>query len=215
MNKIRVLVGCEFSGVVRNAFNSIHGVYATSCDLLPAEDGMVDYHYQGDVRDILNDGWDLAIFHTPCTFLSNSGIKHLYIGGKKSNGLYLPRWDAMRIDAKLFTDCMNSNIPHIACENPIPHPYALQLIGRKHDQIIQPWMFGHPESKATCLWLKNLPKITPTNNVHELMLSLPKKESQRIHYMSPSQNRQKERSITLAGVADAFAIQWSSYLFGL
>lgn len=207
MNKIRVLVGCEFSGVVRNAFNSIHGVYATSCDLLPAKDGMVDYHYQGDVRDILNDGWDLAIFHTPCTYLCNSGVRWLW-GNQE-------RQEAMIRDAELFRDCMNANIPHIANENPIPHKYAVNLIGRKYDQIIQPWMFGHPESKATCLWLKNLPRIKQTNNVKELMKSLPKKESQRTHYMSPSENRQKERSITLSGPAEAFATQWSEYLFGL
>lgn len=203
MNKLRVLVGCEFSGVVRNALNSIHGVYAISCDLLPCDDGMMDYHYQGDIRDLLKDKWDLGIFFTPCTFLCNSGVRWL-----KNNP---ERWESMKQDAQLFKDCMNADIPFIANENPIPHKYAVELIGRKYDQIIQPYQFGHPERKATCLWLKNLPKLQETNNVKEKMLALPKKESQRIHYMSPSENRQHERSITYSGVAQAMT-QWIYYI---
>jgi hypothetical protein len=200
---MRVLVGCEFSGVVREAFNAFHGVRAISCDLLPPEDGRVDYHYQGDIRELLKQKWDLAIFFTPCTYLCNSGVRWL----KTEMG----RWDKMVQDAELFNLCMNSDIPFIVNENPIQHKYAREWI-RKYDQIIQPYQFGHPERKATCLWLKGLPKLTETNNVKHIMDSLPKKESQRIHYMSPSKNRGLERSITYSGIATAMAEQWIPFV---
>lgn len=214
MKTLKVLIGCEFSGIVREAFNSYHGVHAISCDLLPAEDGRVDYHYQGDVMDIINDGWDLGIFHTPCTFLCNSGVRWLY---KKETYQGIPirnrqRWVDMERDALFFRATMESNIPYIANENPIPHRYAMDIIGRKYDQIIQPWQFGHTETKATCLWLKNLPLLIPTSDLKDKIKSLPKKETQRIHYMSPGINRQMERSRTYQGIAAAMADQWIKYI---
>lgn len=190
---MKILVACEFSGIVREAFNSIHGNYAISCDILPPEDGRTDYHYQGDVRDILKDGWDLMIAHPPCTRLANSGVRWL-------NERNL--WDEMREAAEFFKLLLNCNIPKIALENPIMHKYAREIVGRKYDQIIQPWQFGHGEQKATCLWLKNLPKLTPTNIVSG--------REQRVWKLPPSENRWAERSRTYPGIAMAMAEQWSN-----
>lgn len=208
MDNLRVLVGCEFSGVVREAFNAIHGVHAISCDIIPAQDGRTDYHYQGDVRDIINDWWDLGIFFPPCTYSCNSGVRWMYNTDGTRN---LERWEHMVNGATFFKACLDANIPHVACENPIPHKYALEIIGRKYDQIIQPSMFGHTESKATCLWLKNLPPLVATNDVSEIMKTMPKKETQKTHYMSPSPTRGMMRSVTYSGVAQGMT-QWAYYL---
>lgn len=197
---MRVLVGCEFSGAVRREFRLL-GHDAWSCDFLPAEDGS-EFHIRGDVLSVLDMGWDIGIFFTPCTFLCNSGVKHLYIDGKKENGKYLPRWKSMNQDGKLFKRCLYSKIPKVACENPIPHQYALRIIGRKYDQIIQPWQFGHGEQKSTCLWLRGLPKLFPTNIVSG--------REQRIWKMSPSDTRGLDRSRTYEGIAKAMATQWGS-----
>ena len=163
---MRVLVACEFSGIVREAFNQ-RGHHATSADLLPTE--IPGDHYQGDVLDILNDGWDLMIAHPPCTYLANSGVCWLYKDP--------PRVQKM-IDARnFFLKFCDADIDKICIENPIPHKYLFaDIFVPRYDQIIQPWMFGHPEQKATCLWLKGLPKLTPTNNVKEEMMALPKNE---------------------------------------
>lgn len=206
---MRVLVGCEESGVVRYEFERM-GWDAWSCDLIPTRDPENKKHIQADILTVLDDDWDMAIFFTPCTFLANSGSKHLYIDGRKENGMYLPRWELMRRDAELFKACMNSRIPKVVNENPIPHKYALKIIGRKYDQIIQPWQFGHPESKQTCLWVRGLPLLKPTNDVREEMLKLPKKQAQRIHHMPPSATRQRDRSETLLGIAKAMAEQWGN-----
>jgi len=157
-------------------------------------------HIQADILSILTCEWDMAIFFTPCTYLSNSGVRWLHERPE--------RWELMRRDALLFKACMNANIPIIANENPIPHKYALEIIGRKYDQIIQPSMFGHTESKATCLWLKNLQPLIPTNDVTEIMKTLPKREAHRIHHMPPSADRQRKRSETFPGIAEAMAQQW-------
>ena len=185
-----VLVGCETSGVVREAFRSL-GHNAWSCDVLPADDGS-EFHFQCDVRDVLGDRWDLGIFHPPCTRLCNSGVCWL----EKRN-----LWDAMRAGADLFRDCLNAPIPCVAVENPIPHKYALERIGSSYNQIIHPWMFGHGESKATCLWLRNLPPLFSTK--------LMQGRHQRLHRLPPSESRWKERSKTYQGIADAMAAQWS------
>ena len=137
---MKVLAGCEFSGVVRDAFKA-RGHDAWSCDFLPSENN--GQHYQGDVLDILDDGWDLAIFHPPCTFLSNSGSKHLYLGKKKENGRCPARWRNMETAARFFRLLLDSDIPKKAVENPIIHRHAAELIGRRQDQIIQPWEHGH------------------------------------------------------------------------
>jgi hypothetical protein len=193
---VRVLVACEFSGVVRDAFLA-RGHDAMSCDLLPSE--APGPHYQGDVRDILDDGWDLMVAHPPCTYLANSGVRWLY-GGKGTRRDHV-RWNAMVDAAVFFADLLNAPIPRIAVENPIMHRYGRDIIGRGPDQTIQPWQHGHPETKATCLWLKGLPPLEPTNIV-------PGREP-RVHHAPPGPNRWKERSRTLPGIAAAMADQWS------
>lgn len=201
---MKVLVGCEFSGTVRRAFRDL-GHDAWSCDLLPAEDGS-NFHIQDDVLKVLDDGWDLAIFHTPCTYLSNSGVRWLY---NKDGSKNSKRWELMEKDALLFKATMDSKIPKVANENPIMHKYAVEIIGRRQDQIIQPSMFGHTESKATCLWLRNLSNLVATNDVSSVMKTMSKKEVQKVHYMPPSKTRWMDRSRTYLGIAQAMAQQWA------
>lgn len=197
-NDLRVLVACEYSGKVREAFRKL-GHDAWSCDLLPSDDNS-PYHYTGDVFDIIDQGWDLMIAHPPCTYLTNAGVSWLY----RKEG----RWGQMKDGAEFFRRLLEAPINKIAVENPIMHKYAVEIIGRRQDQVIQPWMFGHMEQKATCLWLKGLPELKPTNNVKEEMLKLPKTVSQRLHYLPPSKDRWKIRSETYQGIADAMANQW-------
>lgn len=189
---MNVLVGCEYSGIVRDAFARL-GHTAWSCDLLaPESPGL---HYQGDVMDIIHDGWDLAIFHPPCTHLAVSGAR--WFKDK------LPEQE----EALGFVRAlMDAPIARIAIENPVS---IISTRIRKPDQIIQPWMFGHPETKATCLWLKNLPALTPTNDVQNQMALLPVQERNRVHYLPPSPDRWKLRSTTLQGIANAMATQWT------
>lgn len=187
---MRVLVACEFSGIVRDAFNK-RGHDAMSCDLLPTE--RPGWHYQGDIRNVLT-GWDLIIAHPPCTRLANSGVRWL-----KERNL----WAEMADAAKFFKMFLEAPIERIAIENPIPHKYAIEIIGRSYDQIIQPWQYGHGETKATCLWLKGLPKLKPTNIVEGRVA--------RIHKMPPSTDRWKERSRTYTGIAEAMALQWMDH----
>lgn len=192
---MRVLVGCEFSGVVRDAFRA-RGHNAWSCDIIPAEPDS-EYHLQGDVLSTLDLGWDLAIFHPPCTFLSNSGVRWLYNADGSNNS---QRWADMRKGAEFFKRLLEADIPKIAVENPVMHKYAKQIIGQDFTQSIQPWQFGHPETKRTCLWLKNLSPLQPTDVVEG--------REGRIHKMPPSADRGKLRSITYQGIADAMAQQW-------
>ena len=181
---MKVLIACEFSGTVRNAFSNM-GHDATSCDLLPTE--TPGKHYQGDVKDIINDDWDLMIAHPPCTHLAVSGAR------------WFSKKQTEQAEALEFVSfLMTANIPKIAIENPIS---VISSKIRKPDQIIQPWQFGHGETKATCLWLKNLPHLKPTNIV-------PGREA-RIHHMPPSPERWRERSRTFQGIAIAMAKQWS------
>ena len=187
---MRVLVACEFSGTVRDAF-ARSGHDAWSCDILPTE--KEGNHYQGSVLDILNDGWDLMVAHPPCTYLCNSGVIWLHRDKE--------RWNKMREGALFFKTLLNAKIPLIAIENPIMHKYAVEIIGRRQDQIIQPWQFGQGESKATGLWLKGLPKLEPTKIVEGRV--------QRLHRLPPSKDRWKERSRTYQGIADAMAEQWT------
>ena len=194
---MKILIACEFSGIVRDAFLK-RGHDALSCDLLPTESP--GPHYQGDVLDIINDGWDMMIGHPPCTYLANSGVMWLH--------LRKDRWDQMREGAEFFKTLLNANIPKIAIENPIMHKYALEIIGVKQTQSIQPWQFGHMEKKRTCLWLKGLSKLIPTTNLEKETNLLPMKEQQRLHYLSPGKDRAKLRSKTFKGIAQAFANQW-------
>ncbi len=197
MTAMRVLVACEFSGIVRDAF-AARGHDAWSCDLLPTE--RPGNHIQGDLLEVLNEGWDLMIAHPPCTYLSNSGVSWLY----KDFG----RWSDMARAAVFFKKFLSAPIEKIAVENPIPHKHAMQIIDQPYNQIVQPYEFGHMESKATCLWLKNLPPLVTTENVYAPMMDLPKRDRQRLHYLPPSPERAKLRSTTFSGIAAAMANQW-------
>jgi len=184
---MRVLVACEFSGIVREAFRA-RGHDAWSCDLLPTE--IPGNHIQGDVLEILNDGWDLMIAHPPCTHLAVSGAR--WFNHKQQE----------QIEALEFVRLLlNARIEKIALENPIS---IISTRIREPDQIIQPWMFGHGETKSTCLWLKGLPKMKPTNIVDG--------REGRIWKLPPSPDRWKIRSRTLTGIAIAMAEQWSEDL---
>lgn len=185
---MRVLVACEFSGVVRRAF-AARGHDAWSCDLLPSEDSSA-CHIQGDVLPVLGLGWDLIIAHPPCTHLAVSGARWW-----KDKPAHLQR------GAVEFAMAFENAAPMVAVENPIG---KLSSAWRKPCQIIQPWQFGHGETKATCLWLKGLPPLSPTN----IVLG----RDDRIHRMPPSPDRWKLRSITYAGIADAMADQWGGLI---
>jgi hypothetical protein len=196
---MRVLVKGEFSGVVREAFRRL-GHDAWSNDLLPAEDGS-RYHILGNYTEKPGE-WDLGIFHPPCTFLCNSGVRWLYLGGKATNGPDEQRWVKMAEAARFFNNWLNSPIPRRCIENPIMHKYAKEIVTRDPTQIIQPWMFGHGEIKAACLWLVRLRMLVPTTIVNGRF--------PRVHQASPGPDRWKERSRTLKGVADAMAAQWGT-----
>jgi hypothetical protein len=197
---LRVLVACEFSGIVRDAFLE-KGHDAWSCDLLPAEHNS-NRHIQGDVRDILNDGWDfLIVAHPPCTRLCNSGVRWLH---KAPPGKTVEQmWNDLREGAELFSDLWNAPIPHICVENPVMHSHAKKLIRNyaEFSQSVQPWQFGHPETKRTCFWLKNLPPLRPTKIVDG--------RTARVHRMPPSPDRWRERSRFFPGIAAAMADQWA------
>jgi hypothetical protein len=184
---IRAIVGCEFSGAVRRELRA-RGVAAYSCDLESAEDG--GPHIRGNVLDVIDDGWDLGIFHPPCTRLAVSGA----------------RWFAQYRDEQeqaleFVRRLLAADIPHVALENPVS---VISSQIRKPDQVIQPWQFGHGETKATCLWLKNLPALVPTSIVEGRVA--------RVHLEPPGPDRWKNRSRTYAGVAQAMAEQWGRYL---
>ena len=197
---MRVLVACEYSGTVRDAFIRA-GHYAASCDLLPSDSPLGD-HYQCNVMDIINNDWDLMIAHPPCTYLTNSGVCWLHKDPS--------RWALLDEGASFFKSLLEAPIPMKCIENPIQHKYAKERIGRKQNQVVQPWMFGHMEQKATCLWLEGLPLLEPTDNVKAQMLELPKRERERLHYLSPSKDRWKLRSATYKGIAEAMAQQWGA-----
>jgi hypothetical protein len=184
--RLRVLVACEYSGTVRDAFIRA-GHDAMSCDLLPTEnDGP---HYRGDVRDVLADGWDLMIAHPPCTHLAVSGARWFKDKAEEQA-------DAI----EFFMQLARANVTRVCIENPV---CIMSRLWRKPDQIVQPWQFGHGETKATCLWLRGLPKLTPTKIVEG--------REHRVHRMPPGPDRWKERSRTYAGIAEAMASQWGSY----
>lgn len=206
---MRILVACEYSGTVRDAFIRA-GHYALSCDLLPSESDQGD-HYQGDIFDILGDGWDLMVAHPPCTYLTNAANGSLYRTESPNGAKVGPaRWEAMIDGAAFFRALLNAPIPRIAVENPVMNGYARTIIGRGPDQTVQPWMFGHMESKAVCLWLKGLPPLISTEDTRAAMLQLPKREWAKVHHASPSADRAKERSRFFTGIADAMATQWGA-----
>lgn len=199
------LVACECSGTVRDALIAA-GIDAVSCDMKPTR--KPGPHIVGDALEQIERRWDGVIAHPVCKFLTNAGAKHLYIGGRKENGLYLPRWDDMRKGAAFFNAFKKANTKRLAIENPIPHGHARALIGSP-TQYVQPYWFGDPFFKATGWWLFGLPKLIPTN-----MLTPPKpgtaehKAWSMVHRCPPGPEREEIRSNTFPGHAEAIAMQW-------
>lgn len=197
---MRVLVACEYSGTVRNAFLA-RNHDAWSCDLLPAED-QSNRHIQGDARNILGDNWDLLIAHPPCTRLCNSGVRWLSVPppGKTQAEMQ----EELLAGADLFSAFWNAPIAYVAVENPVMHKHAKALIRNYSTpaQSVQPWQYGHGECKRTCFWLRNLPPLSPTNIVNG--------REQRVARMSPGPDRWKERSRFYSGIAEAMADQWGT-----
>lgn len=188
---MRVLIACEESQIGCLAFRA-KGHEAYSCDIIDCSGGHPEWHIKCDVLDILNDGWDMMIAHDPCTYQCNSGVRWLH---KDPD-----RWQLLD-DSCIFTrKLLDADIEKIVRENPIPHKYALERIGRKYDQIVHPWQFGHPESKATCLWIKGLDDLQPTDIVEG--------REGRIWKMPPSKDRAKLRSKSYPGMLKAMADQW-------
>lgn len=200
---MRVRIACEFSGVVREAFRA-RGHDARSCDLLLAEDGS-PHHDQGDIRAWLYDGWaDLLIAHPPCTYLCNSGVRWLYRNGRGTEK-DVERWTGMHAACDFFASLYHAPIAKVAIENPVQHLYARDYLASawnvpRYTQTIQPYQFGHPEIKRTCLWLRGLPTLRTTELVEG--------RTPRVHHASPGPDRWKERSRTLPGIAAAMAEQW-------
>ena len=192
---MKVLVACEYSGVVRDAFRAL-GHDAMSCDLLPTD--VEGPHYQGDVRDILNDGWDLMIAHPPCTHLAVSGARW-----------FKDKVQEQAESLEFVRLLMDAPIPRIAIENPVS---VISSRIRKPDQIIQPWMFGHEATKTTCLWLKNLTQLMPTDVVGKGARHVTKsgRSLPDWYNLPPSPDRWKIRSATYAGIAQAMAQQWGN-----
>lgn len=211
MNKpLRVLIGCERSGIVRRAFSAL-GHDAWSCDLAPAEDGS-NRHIVGDVRDLLTDGWDLlAVMHPPCDRLANSGVRWLHVPppGRTLEEM----WADLREGAALFSACWNAPIPRIACENPVMHKHAKALIENFEPaaQSVQPWQFATdaagPDNvkKRTCFWLRGLPPLVPTGTLDGATAR------DEIHKASPGPDRKVRRSRFFPGLAAAMALQWGGY----
>ena len=195
---MRVLIACEYSGTVRDAFIAA-GHDAMSCDLLPTD--APGPHYQGDVRDVLGDGWDLMIAHPPCTYLAVSGM-HRTARGLRDPQLTEDALDFVRL-------LLAAPVPRIALENPVS---VISTRVRKPDQIIQPWQYGHDASKTTCLWLKGLPALRPTQIVEPRIVDGRKRWGNQTdsgqNRLSPSPDRWKRRSATYAGIAAAMAAQW-------
>lgn len=197
---MKIIVGCEKSHRIAGALRK-HGHDAWSCDILSCEVN-TPYHIQDDILKHLDDGWDVGIFHPDCTYLANSGVRWLYHDGK----IDIERYKLMIKACEFFNTLLNAKIPYIAIENPIQHKYARKFI-RKPDEIIQPWWFGEGESKATCLWLKNLPPLMATY-VHT--------ERYGKTWLTPPGPTQKEdRARTYQGIADAIAYQWGNYLINI
>jgi len=212
----RVLVACEFSGIVRRAF-AARGFDAWSCDLLPAEDRS-NRHIVGDVRAILGQGWDLLIVaHPPCTRLCNSGVRWLFTPPPHRDRADM--WQELADGAALFSTLWNAPVPRIAVENPVMHRHAKERIAGYEPpaQSVQPWQFGDWEVKRTCLWLRSLPPLVPTWHTIDqarsgMGLPASAKPAARVHRMPPGQHRVRERSRFFPGIAAAMAEQWGNLL---
>ena len=197
---MRVLVACEESQTVCAEFRKL-GHEAYSNDIQECSGGHPEWHLQMDCFQAIElMDWDLMIAHPPCTYLTNSGVCWLHKDPA--------RWQRLDEGAAFFRQLLDAPVPKKCIENPIVHKYAKERIGRAQTQVVQPWMFGHMEQKATCLWLEGLPCLQPTKNVKDEMMQLPKRERERLHYLPPSADRWKLRSTTYQGIADAMAKQW-------
>jgi hypothetical protein len=196
---MKVLIGCESSGTIRKEFRDA-GHDAWSCDLLPADDGEIKYHLQCDVNKAIKNFmyWDLIILHPPCTALAVSG--NAWYG--KGKDKYYQRIEAIEWTTKLW-ELAKACCDKVCMENPVG------VLPFKPTQYVQPWMFGHPESKKTGLWLHGLPKLKETNNVKKVYDILPRNQQMRLHYLPPSKDRWKIRSKTFEGIAQAIQQQWS------
>lgn len=203
---MRILVACEESQATTTELLKL-GHDAFSCDIEPCSGGRPERHLHGDVTQWLYDGWDMIIAHPPCTYLTNTGVCWLTGKNKKPE-----RWKQLDEAAEFFKLFLDHPCEKIAIENPIMHKYAVERIGRKHDCLVQPYMFGHTERKATCFWLKGLEPLRATNDVKAEMDKLPKREQQRLHYLPPSADRAKLRSKTYPGIAKAMAEQWAGFV---
>jgi hypothetical protein len=206
---MKILIACEFSGIVRDAFTAL-GHDVTSCDILPSE--KPGKHFQGNVLDIINDGWDLMIAHPPCTYLTVTGNKWFKDQPVRKSGALVgaARREAREQAINFFMKLANAPIKHIAIENPIG---VMSTVWRKPDQIIHPWQFGHEACKSTCLWLKNLPLLLPTNVVSKgeyVYYKSGKRCSKWYHdaALETQENRVKIRNRTFTGIAEAMANQW-------
>lgn len=195
---MRVLVACEYSGRVRDAFIR-NGHDAMSVDLLPTD--QPGPHYQGDVFDVIDHGWDLMVAHPPCTYLTNAGVRWLY---ERGTTVKVPeRWALMEDAAQFFRALYHAPIPRVAVENPIMHSHGRDRAGvGTATQYVQPWQFGHGETKRTGLWLRGLPPLTPTQIVEG--------RKPVVHFASPGPDRWKLRSLTYQGIADAMGDQWGN-----
>jgi len=200
---IKVLIGCETSGTVRDAFLA-RGFDAWSNDVLPDERGS-NRHIRGDIREVLGYGWDfLGVFHPPCKRLCNSGVRWLSV--PPPGRTYEEMWRELDEGAALFSSVWNAPVPHVAVENPVMHRHAKErIVGYEpFAQSVQPWEYGHPETKRTCLWLRNLPLLEPTDIVAG--------REARVHHASPGPDRWRERSRFFPGIAAAMAQRWGDHL---
>lgn len=198
---MKVLVAGEFSGIVRDAF-AARGHNAWSCDLLPSE-RPAGQHYQGDVREILGEYWDLILAHPDCTYITNSGVRWLMEKDDGDSKILkgARRWAAMWESCEFFRIFLEHPCHRIVIENPVPHKYAARWIGKPYSMSLQPWQYGHQDTKRTCLWLKNLPKLKPTK-------IMPPPYNGTCHEESPGDDRWMNRSRTYQGIADALAEQY-------
>ena len=206
---MRILVGCESSQEVCKAFRAL-GHEAYSCDLLPALGGHPEWHFQEDIFAVLaRERFDMLICFPPCTYLTVSAARWLIDQPERASGVLVgaARREAQQQALDFVRRLMRANVLLKCFENPVG---AISTQIMPPTQIIQPWQFGHPEQKTTCLWLQGLPRLKPTHIVHAEMMLLPRKERERIHYMSSSADRWQERSVTYSGVAQAMAAQWSN-----
>lgn len=208
---MKVLLACERTQAVCKEFRKL-GHEAYSCDTQDCVGGHPEWHIQGDAIHVLwSHEWDLVIAFPPCTYLCNSGVKHLYIDGKKDNGIDIKRVDKMEDAAHFFNQFVlyGKTGGKICIENSIQHGHARERIV-KYNQIIHPWQFGHMEQKTTCLWLFGLQLLVETDNVYDEMMKLDYKERAKVHYCSPGPERSNKRSETFPGIATAMATQWSN-----